>query len=406
MATYQIQSETLTDIADSIREKTGSEEAIATTSMSSMIRSITTGDPNAVLFVEQELTDEQKAQARTNIGAGEPVDPITPDWGENDSTSGNYIQNRTHWVEDGVYHTLSEEFIPETIARTSQIPEIPEVPDEKSDLGIYVTPDEPVDAVDGDIWFDTDEDVVWNGDAILAVDSTDNGDVEVFGTLSEAYPMEIARGGTGATDRATAAENLLNGRTYTGDLNEAMSVGTYWVKCPDCTNTPYDDNVTSIFGFLTVEKTSDALYLQTFTRYDSSEAWKRSYVNDAWTDWARDSRFVLLWENASPSSAFAAQTISLSLSNYELVAIEFRTTPTDTQRSIRIVRKGTTGALTEFVNVTSSSAYMTAINRGATVNSTGVTFAIGYTKGMSDSSTEQSESRVIPTRIYGIKGVN
>lgn len=151
MATYQIQSETLTDIADSIREKTGSEEAIATTSMSSMIRSITTGDPNAVLFVEQELTDEQKAQARTNIGAGEPVDPITPDWGENDSTSGNYIQNRTHWVEDGVYHTLSEEFIPETIARTSQIPEIPEVPDEKSDLGIYVTPDEPVDAVDGDI---------------------------------------------------------------------------------------------------------------------------------------------------------------------------------------------------------------------------------------------------------------
>lgn len=79
MALYSIQGETLSEIADAIREQTGTEEPIQTKEMSSMIRKIEGGSPNAVLYTEQILTDEQKAQARENIGATSADDiPTVP----------------------------------------------------------------------------------------------------------------------------------------------------------------------------------------------------------------------------------------------------------------------------------------------------------------------------------------
>jgi hypothetical protein len=48
-----------------------------------------------ISFTEaQSLTDEQKAQARENIG-------VEADWSENDPNASGYIKNRTHWVEPG-----------------------------------------------------------------------------------------------------------------------------------------------------------------------------------------------------------------------------------------------------------------------------------------------------------------
>ena len=44
--------------------------------------------PAAVLYTPQELTDEQKATARENIGVA------TPDWEQNDATAADYIKNR------------------------------------------------------------------------------------------------------------------------------------------------------------------------------------------------------------------------------------------------------------------------------------------------------------------------
>lgn len=46
----------------------------------------------------QELTDEEKEQARANIGAGEPQ--VQADWSQNDETAADYVKNRTHWVEE------------------------------------------------------------------------------------------------------------------------------------------------------------------------------------------------------------------------------------------------------------------------------------------------------------------
>lgn len=45
-----------------------------------------------------------------------------PDWAQNDPDAIDYIKNRTHWIDDnGEYHALDENFIPDTIARTSDI---------------------------------------------------------------------------------------------------------------------------------------------------------------------------------------------------------------------------------------------------------------------------------------------
>jgi hypothetical protein len=58
-----------------------------------------------VLYGEpQSLTDEQKAQARENIG-------VEADWSENDPSAPGYIKNRTHWVEYDEEKVLFDETI-------------------------------------------------------------------------------------------------------------------------------------------------------------------------------------------------------------------------------------------------------------------------------------------------------
>lgn len=79
---------------------------------------------------------------------------ILSDWAENDSESLSYIKNRTHWVSDsGTVFPLSEKFIPKSIARVSDIQKY---------SGTYVQNDEPIDAIEGSLWIDTDESVFSN----------------------------------------------------------------------------------------------------------------------------------------------------------------------------------------------------------------------------------------------------
>lgn len=47
-----------------------------------------------VQYTEQSLTDEQKAQARENIGAASDADVVQSDWNQNDENAKDYIKNR------------------------------------------------------------------------------------------------------------------------------------------------------------------------------------------------------------------------------------------------------------------------------------------------------------------------
>lgn len=67
--------------------------------------------PEAVLYTEQSLTDEQKAQARENIGAGSDE---KPDWEQNDETKKDYIKNRPFWYFTTETHAVNKEEITST----------------------------------------------------------------------------------------------------------------------------------------------------------------------------------------------------------------------------------------------------------------------------------------------------
>lgn len=58
---------------------------------------------NYVKYSEaQTLTDGQKAQARTNIGAVSEADLVQPDWNQNDTTAKDYIKNRICYEKETV----------------------------------------------------------------------------------------------------------------------------------------------------------------------------------------------------------------------------------------------------------------------------------------------------------------
>ena len=57
----------------------------------------------AISYDSQTLTEEQKSQARTNIGAGQP------DWNQNDSTQPDYVKNRPFYTGNPVETVLVEE---------------------------------------------------------------------------------------------------------------------------------------------------------------------------------------------------------------------------------------------------------------------------------------------------------
>ena len=66
------------------------------------------------------VTSDENGNIEIEVGS----EQVQTDWNQNDSTQPDYINNRTHWVEGSTYHTLNDNFIPETIARTSAVEEI------------------------------------------------------------------------------------------------------------------------------------------------------------------------------------------------------------------------------------------------------------------------------------------
>lgn len=103
----------------------------------------------------------------------------------------------------------------------------------------------------------------------------------VTGTLS------LTHGGTNATTAQEAFINLSGRGTRNGDFNTLKEPGCSWAQLGDCTNTPYGDNRSGIFGFLEVMRTSSAseLIIQKFTNYADLACFVRCHVNGAWGSW-------------------------------------------------------------------------------------------------------------------------
>lgn len=102
----------------------------------------------------------------------------------------------------------------------------------------------------------------------------------------------------------------------------------------------------------------------------------------------------LLWINSAPTTAFAAQTISLDLSGYSMVAIESSQNWT-TNNHFTGTSYCSVGSKTMLFSMWSSAI----LCREATVATSGVTFTDAY----GSNATSANNSGAIPYKIYGIK---
>lgn len=112
----------------------------------------------------------------------------------------------------------------------------------------------------------------------------------------------------------------------------------------------------------------------------------------------------LLWTNASPTSAFAAQTINLDLSEYDLIEIHFNM---DASASTTI------GEVTDKRIPVGKKAFCFGINgtaicsRNVTVSANSIVIEEGKAYGTYANATAYTtNTHLIPTIIYGIKGVS
>lgn len=112
--------------------------------------------------------------------------------------------------------------------------------------------------------------------------------------------------------------------------------------------------------------------------------------------------WTLLWTNASPTSNFATQTISLSLSDYEMIAIVFSQSTSNPDLTKTEVAKVGEKVQNDFI--LTSYARIGAFSRTAIVSTTGITFSSTTVRNASVA-PEDSQVGNIPLRIFGIKGV-
>lgn len=130
----------------------------------------------------------------------------------------------------------------------------------------------------------------------------------------------------------------------------------------------------------------------------------RSYANEK----RMLDRKKLLWENASPSSQFKAQTLDMDLADYDSVEIEYTNFASEEQlipADKKDVVKNRLVPLVSWNNLDSSGNNIVVRSRVVTATDGGVEFKTAYGKGTTETSVEQSNTYIIPIKIYGIKGV-
>lgn len=126
---------------------------------------------------------------------------------------------------------------------------------------------------------------------------------------------------------------------------------------------------------------------------------------DEWADISEAgamSEWTLLWTNASPTSAFAAQTISIDLSGYDMIAVKYGGNGYQNETAGNDVRLAFVPS-TESVWLQSIARSMIYGTRAIQVSATGVVVEKG--SYVNTSSATDNNYCAVPKAIYGIKGV-
>lgn len=92
--------------------------------------------------------------------------------------------------------------------------------------------------------------------------------------------IPVSNGGTGAKTRGDALSNFIVGGVYSGEINNLIIAGTYWINLSNCKNGPSNSG----YGTMEVTKSTSNNFLQRFTYY-TGMVYYRTFTNGQWYDW-------------------------------------------------------------------------------------------------------------------------
>lgn len=218
-------------------------------------------------------------------------------------------------------------------------------------------------------------------------------------TLALTNPLTITQGGTGKDNRADAFYNLVDyefanvlssdtpeswGRAGSGVHSFQDSTGGGSVGNSTIQNWVFCRLIGGSFSPSTVTQLKITNAGQCYTRFGrvASSNWEVPWTQLLTT--SNGIRIVKLWENASPTSAFANQTLTLDFSSYDLIIILFNLDSNN--RSV-------------------SPAISPVGHPGASVFQNNVRTFLVHTNDIRFDSVSPSSAVMIPYVIYGMKGV-
>jgi hypothetical protein len=156
-------------------------------------------------------------------------------------------------------------------------------------------------------------------------------------------------------------------------------------------------NISFNYGSLLVYPIYTDGCVQEVRPMNSNYCLRRFYFGTTWSEWELVGQvFEKVWQNASPTSNFAAQTISLDLSKYSAIYVEaVRSTDDQTISGTAFV---TVGGWACYLMGSTNQFALT--RRSVYARANGVTFS-GFSSAAYGDGGATNE---IPYKIYGIKG--
>lgn len=203
-----------------------------------------------------------------------------------------------------------------------------------------------------------------------------------FNTVIRNGKAAYTGSGTSAIDPNTTTESLC----LTDHSNGPRSGYWFFIKTMlygDLATTAYRSQIAIPSG------ASMSIYHRFYSANGGWSPWRRNLHEDE-----KHAQIKTLWTNASPTSAFGAQTLSLSLSEYDFVMIESEMGATFCKVGKKTV-------------MFSHNSYYPC-RRVVSVSTTGITFEEGlkYTACPGDTVASDKNTHCIPRYIYGVKGVS
>lgn len=108
-----------------------------------------------------------------------------------------------------------------------------------------------------------------------------------------------------------------------------------------------------------------------------------------------------LWENATPSADFLAQTLTIDFTGYDVIIIECRER-SGSGRTLSYVVTMESPENAFFMCGWRDNSSMALVTRAGTLEPSQISFAAGHNYALSSDTYTESNSRLVPVKIYGL----